>query len=64
MIEAGLKTYKNKKNVPLTNYASLERIEVIDLAKKYKAKVIITATGKKGMPKDTSERISNAISIV
>ena len=64
IIEAGLQTYKGSNGRTILNSASLERVEALDLAKQYDARVIATAAGKSGMPQDTAERIANASQMV
>ena len=44
---------------PLLNSASLERLDVLDLAADYGARVIATASGDSGMPTDSSSRLEN-----
>ena len=48
----------------LLNSASLERPEVLELAKRYNAQVIITAAGESGMPQSAEERIDHARQMV
>tara|TARA_B100001750_G_C15508812_1_gene602228 strand:+ start:575 stop:1606 length:1032 start_codon:yes stop_codon:yes gene_type:complete len=59
IIEAGLKKH-NLKTSPMINSAALERIDILDLVKKYQTKVIITAAGSDGMPSNSKERIENS----
>ena len=63
-IQAGLEACDSKKDRPLLNSASLERIEALDLARQHNAKVIVTAAGKSGMPQNDEERIVNASRMV
>lgn len=63
-IEAGLKTCDQSRKRPLLNSASLERIDALDLAVKYNAKVIITAAGKRGMPEGSEQRIDHASQMI
>ena len=49
---------------PLLNSASLERVEALDLAVEYGARVIVTASGEAGMPSSAGERIDNASRMV
>ena len=49
---------------PLLNSASLERIDALDLAKQYKAQVIVTAAGAKGMPAGPEQRVDHASRMV
>lgn len=64
VIETGLKNYRNTGIKPLLNSASLERIDALDLAIRYEARVVVTAAGNKGMPSDSNERIQNASQII
>ena len=48
----------------LLNSASLERLEALDLAREYRAQVVVSAAGEKGMPEDTAGRLENAARIV
>lgn len=64
IIEAGLESLDRKKARPLINSASLERLDALDLARQYDAKVIITAAGEKGMPQNDEERVVNASRMV
>ena len=64
VIEMGLKNYRNTGIKPLLNSASLERIEALDLAIQYEAKVVVTAAGNKGMPNGSNERVENTSQII
>ena len=64
VIEVGLSTYDPGRAPPLLNSASLERIEALDIASKYKARVVVTAAGESGMPSGAKERVANASRMV
>ena len=49
---------------PMLNSASLERIEVLDLAARLGAAVVVTAAGESGMPTNADERVVNASRII
>ena len=48
----------------MLNSASLERIEALDLAKRYNTAVIVSAAGNSGMPQNDDERVQNASRMV
>ena len=48
----------------MLNSASLERVEALDLAIRYGAKVIVTAAGGAGMPSSAAERVDNVSRMV
>ena len=60
IIEAGLRQYNGVLGRPLINSAALERIETLDLVQAHNAQVIVTASGKEGMPANSEERVRNA----
>ncbi len=62
IIQAGLEASDGARI--MLNSASLERLEALDLAKRYNARVIVTAAGEKGMPQNDEERIANASRMV
>ena len=64
IIEKGLETCAGHENRTLLNSASLERIEALDLARRYNAQVIVTAAGQKGMPENAEERFAHASRMV
>jgi 5-methyltetrahydrofolate--homocysteine methyltransferase len=64
IIAAGLSEYDGKAGKPLVNSLSLERPEVLEMAKEYDARVIVLATGEAGMPEDDDQRVENANSII
>ena len=64
IIAAGLSEYDGRAGKPLVNSLSLERPEVLDMAKEYDARVIVLATGAAGMPENDDQRVENANSII
>jgi 5-methyltetrahydrofolate--homocysteine methyltransferase len=59
IIEAGLSVYDRRAGRPLLNSLALERLETIEMVKRFDTKVIVTAAGASGMPQDDSERVEN-----
>jgi len=59
VIDAGLAACDLTRR-PILNSASLERMEALEFALSYKARVIVTAAGKKGMPSNVEDRLTNA----
>ena len=64
IIESGLQATCGGREAPMLNSASLERVEALDLAIEYGAKVIVTAAGGAGMPSSADERVDNASRMV
>ena len=64
VIESGLQACSGAESPPMLNSASLERVEALDLAIRYGAKVIVTAAGGAGMPASAAERVDNASRMV
>ncbi len=64
IIEKGLEAIGTDGVQHMLNSASLERIEALDLAKRYNTAVIVTAAGDSGMPQNEEERVQNASRIV
>ena len=64
VIESGLQACGGAVDPPMLNSASLERVEALDLAIEYGAKVIVTAAGGAGMPSSAQERVDNASRMV
>ena len=64
IIAAGLSEYDGRAGKPMVNSLSLERPEVLDMAKEYDARVIVLATGAAGMPENDDQRVENAKSII
>ena len=59
ILEAGLKAADPKRGRPMVNSVSLERVSAIDVAARYKAVVVASAAGEKGMPNTVEERMDN-----
>ncbi len=64
ILRAGLESCADHARRPLLNSASLERLDGLDVARAFHAKVVITAAGKSGMPNDVEERITYAMRMV
>ena len=63
IIKAGLEEYSRigfPQGAPMINSASLERLDVLDIAEHYNTNVVITSAGDSGMPSNASERLKNA----
>ena len=60
----GLNACDGRAGRPLLNSASLERLEALDLAVRYNARVVVTAAGESGMPQDAADRVANASRMV
>ena len=63
IIKAGLDEYSqigSLQGPPMINSASLERVEVLDIAEYYNASVVITSAGDAAMPSGADERVENA----
>ncbi len=59
ILNAGLEAADKNRGNPMVNSVSLERVKAIDVAAKYKAVVIASAAGEKGLPSSTEEKLSN-----
>ena len=64
IIAAGLEVYDSSVGRALLNSASLERLDALDLAKRYNTKVMVTAASESGMPQTPEERVANASRMV
>ena len=64
VIRSGLQAWDAAGGRPMLNSASLERLDALDLAVEYKARVIVTAAGESGMPSNAEERVTNASRMV
>ena len=64
IIESGLEVYDYDETRPMINSVALERLETLDLVKKFNAKVVVTAAGADSMPQDEAERITNVTDIM
>ncbi len=59
ILHEGLLAYKRQEGRPLLNSATLERVEVLDLARAYDTEVVVTAWGHGVMPRDDKERVAH-----
>ncbi len=59
-IRVGLEACDGRAGRTLLNSASLERLEALDIARRYDSRVVVTAAGESGMPQNDEERVSNA----
>jgi len=64
VMAAGLAAAARTAGAPLLNSASLERLDVLDLAATEGCPVILGAVGEHGMPASAGERVANAERIV
>jgi 5-methyltetrahydrofolate--homocysteine methyltransferase len=64
VMRAGLAAATRRSGPPLLNSASLERLDVLDLAAEQGCPVVLGATGEQGMPASAGERVANATRIV
>ena len=64
IIQVGLENCSGNYGDPMLNSVALERPETINLAKKYKTKVIVSAASEAGMPEDEYQRMDNIVKIV
>ena len=64
IIAVGLAEYDGRNGRPMINSVALERLETLDLVKKFNGKVIITAAGADGMPNNTEERVENVSQVM
>ncbi len=60
IIEAGLKAYNGNAGRPLLNSVALERLDTLDMAKYFNARIVATAAAENGMPSNADERVENA----
>lgn len=59
LLRAGLEACDPKLGRPMINSVSLERPDAIRLAAEYKAAVVASAAGEKGLPNSLEERLAN-----
>ena len=59
ILRAGLSACDPARGRPMVNSVSLERVDAIKTAAEFKAVVIASAAGEKGMPNTTEERLAN-----
>jgi len=64
VLHAGLAAAARSGGAPLLNSASLERLDVLDLAAAEGCAVVLGASGEHGMPASAAERVTNATRIV
>ncbi len=64
VMRAGLAVATARGGAPLLNSASLERLDVLDLAAAHGCPVVLGASGEGGMPASAAERVANATRIV
>jgi cobalamin-dependent methionine synthase I len=64
VLQAGLAAATREAGAPLLNSASLERMDVLDLAATEGCAVVLGASGPGGMPASAGERVANATRIV
>ena len=64
VMSAGLATVARLAGAPLLNSASLERLDVLDLAAAQGCPVVLGAAGEHGMPGSAQERVANATRII
>jgi 5-methyltetrahydrofolate corrinoid/iron sulfur protein methyltransferase len=64
VMQAGLAAAARTAGAPLLNSASLERLDVLDLAAGEGCPVVLGAAGEHGMPASAAERVANATRIV
>ncbi len=64
VMRAGLAAAARAGGAPLLNSASLERLDVLDLAGSERCPVVLGAAGAGGMPGSAAERVANARRII
>jgi 5-methyltetrahydrofolate--homocysteine methyltransferase len=64
VMRAGLAAAARTVGPPLLNSASLERLDVLDLAAAEGCAAVLGATGERGMPASAAERVANATRII
>jgi 5-methyltetrahydrofolate corrinoid/iron sulfur protein methyltransferase len=64
VLHAGVAVASRSAGAPLLNSASLERLDVLDLAAAEGCAVVLGASGVHGMPASAAERVANAERIV
>lgn len=64
VMRAGLETATRAAGVPLLNSASLERLDILDLAAGEGCSVVLGCVGESGMPASAAERVANGERIV
>ncbi|MBA12638.1 MAG: hypothetical protein CL751_01580 [Chloroflexi bacterium] len=67
IMKVGLEEYARTgslQGAPMINSASLERVEVLDIAEYYNTNVVVTSAGDAAMPSTALERIENAARMI
>ena len=64
ILEAGLEAGADHPKRLLLNSASLERPEVVEMAKAHSAQVVVTSAGESGMPASPEERVDHASQMI
>jgi 5-methyltetrahydrofolate--homocysteine methyltransferase len=64
VLASGLEASTRPRGAPLLNSASLERLDILDLAAAEACPVVLSAVGADGMPSNATKRIDNAARIV
>ncbi len=64
VIVAGLEASLRQAGPPLLNSASLERLDILDLAAERGSPVVLTAAGRGGMPAGVHDRVANATEMI
>lgn len=59
ILKAGLEACDKSRGAPMVNSVSLERVPAIEVAAAYRAVVIASAAGEKGLPSSTAEKLQN-----
>lgn len=59
ILKAGLELCDPKRGQAMVNSVSLERVDAIQVAAAFKAAVVASAAGEKGLPGNTEERLAN-----
>ena len=60
----GIHACRNLAGKPLLNSASLERLDALEIVSRYDLPVVITASGRSGMPQSAAERVEYASEVV
>jgi 5-methyltetrahydrofolate--homocysteine methyltransferase len=64
IIAAGLAEYDGRRGRPLLNSLALERIDALDLVRKYDTQVVATAASVDGMPSGAGDRVENVAKLL
>ncbi|MBI4305664.1 MAG: dihydropteroate synthase [Chloroflexi bacterium] len=64
IIAAGLAECAGKAGRPMLNSLALERVDALDLVKKFNTHVVVTAASIDGMPSDDEERVDNVAALL